>query len=128
MQTTSGAGGGGGGGGSDDKIVCTEMYRQTQLVDWQKAMKVWDIYQRRHLTPEHQVGYHWLFRPYVTGMQSSNILTRLGAFMARKRTQHLKHILTKGKAKDDLFGNVFCKLIHPTVYIAGKIKTFLTKI
>jgi Ni/Co efflux regulator RcnB len=113
---------------SDDKIVCTEMYRQTQLVDWQKAMKVWDIYQRRHLTPEHQVGYHWLFRPYVTGMQSSNILTRLGAFMARKRTQHLKHILTKGKAKDDLFGNVFCKLIHPTVYIAGKIKTFLTKI
>jgi hypothetical protein len=121
-------GGGGGGGGSDDKIVCTEMYRQTQLVDWQKAMKVWDIYQRRHLTPEHQVGYHWLFRPYVTGMQSSNILTRLGAFMARKRTQHLKHILTKGKAKDDLFGNVFCKLIHPTVYIAGKIKTFLTKI
>ena len=121
-------GGGGGGGGSDDKIVCTEMYRQTQLVDWQKAMKVWDIYQRRHLTPEHQIGYHWLFRPYVTGMQSSNILTRLGAFMARKRTQHLKHILTKGKAKDDLFGNVFCKLIHPTVYIAGKIKTFLTKI
>ena len=121
-------GGGGGGGGSDDKIVCTEMYRQTQLVDWQKAMKVWDIYQRRHLTPEHQVGYHWLFRPYVTGMQSSNILTRLGAFMAKKRTQHLKHILTKGKAKDDLFGNVFCKLIHPTVYIAGKIKTFLTKI
>jgi hypothetical protein len=119
---------GGAFGGSDDKIVCTEMYRQTQLVDWQKAMKVWDIYQRRHLTPEHQVGYHWLFRPYVTGMQSSNILTRLGAFMARKRTQHLKHILTKGKAKDDLFGNVFCKLIHPTVYIAGKIKTFLTKI
>ena len=119
---------GGAFGGSDDKIVCTEMYRQTQLVDWQKAMKVWDIYQRRHLTPEHQVGYHWLFRPYVTGMQSSNILTRLGAFMAKKRTQHLKHILTKGKAKDDLFGNVFCKLIHPTVYIAGKIKTFLTKI
>jgi hypothetical protein len=119
---------GGAFGGSDDKIVCTEMYRQTQLVDWQKAMKVWDIYQRRHLTPEHQVGYHWLFRPYVTGMQSSNLLTRLGAFLAKKRTQHLKHILTKGKAKDDLFGNVFCKLIHPTVYIAGKIKTFLTKI
>jgi len=113
---------------SDNKIVCTEMYRQTQLIDWQKAMKVWDIYQRRHLTPEHQVGYHWLFRPYVTGMQSSNLLTRLGAFLAKKRTQHLKHILTKGKAKDDLFGNVFCKLIHPTVYIAGKIKTFLTKI
>ena len=29
------------------------------------------------------------------------------------------------KAKDDLFGNVFCKIIHPTVYMAGKIKNFL---
>ena len=113
---------------SDKSIVCTEIYRQTQLSDWSKAMRVWDTYQRRYLTPEHEIGYHWLFRPYVSGMKKSNMLTRFGAFMARKRTQHLKHILTKGKAKDDLFGNVFCKLIHPTVYIAGKIKTFLTKI
>jgi hypothetical protein len=124
---SSGGGGFGGGssGGGDKSIVCTEIYRQTQLADWSKAMRVWDTYQRRYLTPEHEIGYHWLFRPYVSGMKKSNLLTRFGALMAGRRTQHLKHVLTKGKAKDDLFGNVFCKIIHPTVYIAGKIKNFL---
>ena len=117
--------GGGSSGGSDKSIVCTEIYRQTQLADWSKAMRVWDTYQRRYLTIEHEIGYHWLFRPYVSGMKKSNLLTRFGALMAGRRTQHLKHVLTKGKAKDDLFGNVFCKVIHPTVYIAGKIKNFL---
>ena len=120
-----GFGGGSSGGGGDDKIVCTEMYRQTQLVDWQKAMKIWDVYQRRYLTPEHQIGYHWLFKPYVKGMQSNKLLTKLGAALAKKRTQHLKHILTKGKAKDDLVGKLWCSIIHPIVHKAGKIKTFL---
>jgi len=120
-----GSTGGGSSGGSDKSIVCTEIYRQTQLADWSKAMRVWDTYQRRYLTIEHEIGYHWLFRPYVSGMKKSNLLTRFGALMAGRRTQHLKHVLTKGKAKDDLFGNVFCKVIHPTVYIAGKIKNFL---
>ena len=126
----SGGGGNTGGGdtspgGGDDKIVCTEMYRQTQLVDWQKAMKIWDVYQRRYLTPEHQIGYHWLFKPYVKGMQSNKLLTKLGAALAKKRTQHLKHILTKGRAKDDLVGKLWCSIIHPIVHKAGKIKTFL---
>ena len=126
-EESSGGGGFGGGdtGGSDKSIVCTEIYRQTQLPNWSKAMRVWDTYQRRYLTPEHEIGYHWLFKPYVSGMKKSNLLTRFGALMAGRRTQHLKHVLTKGKAKDDLFGNVFCKIIHPTVYVAGKIKTFL---
>ena len=123
----SGGGGGFGGGssGGDDKIVCTEMYRQTQLVDWQKAMKIWDVYQRRYLTPEHQIGYHWLFKPYVKGMQRNRLLTKLGAVLAKRRTQHLKHILTKGKAKDDLVGKLWCSIIHPIVHKAGKIKNFL---
>ena len=120
-----GFGGGSSGGGGDDKIVCTEMYRQTQLVDWQKAMKIWDVYQRRYLTPEHQIGYHWLFKPYVKGMQRNRLLTKLGAILAKKRTQHLKHILTKGKAKDDLVGKLWCSIIHPIVHKAGKIKNFL---
>lgn len=114
-----GAGGGDGGGG---KIVCTEMYRQTQLDDWSRAIKVWDIYQRRYLTPYHEKGYHWLFKPYVSGMKKSNLLTKLGAYLAKKRTQHLKHVLTKGKAKDSIVGNIWCKIIHPIVYLAGRIK------
>ena len=97
------------------------MYRQTQLDDWSKAMKVWYTYQKKYLTPTHEVGYHWLFKPYVRGMKNSGILTTVGAFFAQKRTQHLKHVLTKGRAKDSLVGNVWCKIIHPIVYLVGKI-------
>ena len=110
-----------GGGGGGKSIVCTEMYRQTQLDDWSKAMKVWYTYQKKYLTPTHEVGYHWLFKPYVRGMKNSGILTTVGAFFAQKRTQHLKHVLTKGRAKDSLVGNVWCKIIHPIVYLVGKI-------
>ena len=108
---------------SSNKIVCTEMYRQTQLENWAKAMKIWDTYQKRYLTPYHEIGYHWLFKPYVRGMQKSGMLTRLGAYLAEERTQHLKHVLTKGKAKDSLVGNIWCKVIHPVVHVAGRVKT-----
>jgi len=131
-EGSSGGGGGGdsGGsssGGSDKSIVCTEMYRQTQLVDWQHAMKTWDVYQKRYLTPYHETGYHWLFQPYVKGMRKSTLLTKLGAALAKHRTQHLRYILTKGKAKDDIIGNVWCKIVHPVVYIAGIIKEKMGK-
>lgn len=111
-----------GGDSGGKSIVCTEMYRQTKLDDWAKAMKIWDVYQKKHLTPAHEIGYHWLFKPYVRGMQNNNLLTRLGAYLAKERTKHLKHIMTKGRAKDSLVGNVWCKFIHPIVYIAGRIK------
>jgi len=109
-------------GPKDKAIVCTEMYRQTELADWQQAMKIWHIYQERYLTIHHQVGYHWLFKPYVKGMKNSSILTKLGSALAKHRTQHLRYVLTKGKAKDDLLGNIWCKFIHPIVYVAGIIK------
>jgi len=44
------------GGGGGKSIVCTEMYRQTQLDDWGYAMKTWYIYQKKHLTPYHEIG------------------------------------------------------------------------
>ena len=117
----------GGGSGGNDKIVCTEMYRQTQLADWQHAMKVWDVYHKKHLTPYHQTGYHWLFQPYVKGMRKNKVLTQLGASLAKHRTQHLRHILTKGKAKDDIIGNIWCKIVHPVVYVAGVVKEKIGK-
>ena len=97
------------------------MYRQTQLEDWARTMKIWDTYQKKYLTPLHEVGYHYLFKPYVRGMQNSGILTNVGAFFAQKRTQHLRHVLTKGRAKDSFVGNVWCKIIHPIVYLVGKM-------
>ena len=108
--------------GSEPKIVCTEMYRQTQLDDWKQAIKIWGVYEKKYLTKYHEIGYHWLFKPYVRGMKNSNVLTQLGAYLAKERTKHLKYIMTKGRAKDSLVGNVWCRIIHPIVYIAGRIK------
>jgi hypothetical protein len=107
------------------KIVCTEMYRQTQLDDWKQAIKIWGVYEKKYLTPYHETGYHWLFKPWVRGMQTSSTLTSVGAYLAQARTQHLKHVMTKGKAPDSFVGNVWCKIIHPIVYIAGRTKEWL---
>jgi hypothetical protein len=104
---------------SSSKIVCTEMYRQTQLDDWAQAMKTWYIYQKKYLTPIHEIGYHSLFKPFVRGMKVNRALTNLGAYLAEERTKHLRHVLTKGKSKDSVVGNVFCKIIHPIVYLVG---------
>ena len=109
----------GSGGGPGGKIVCTEMYRQTQLDDWAQAMKTWHIYQKKYLTPIHEIGYHSLFKPFVRGMKVNKALTNLGAYLAKERTKHLRHILTKGKSADSIVGNVFCKIIHPIVYLVG---------
>jgi hypothetical protein len=95
------------------------MYRQTQLDDWAQAMKTWYIYQKKYLTPLHEIGYHSLFKPFVRGMKVNNTLTSIGAYFAKERTKHLRHILTKGKAKDSIVGNIFCKIIHPIVYLVG---------
>ena len=111
VDDTSGSPGG--------KIVCTEMYRQTQRDDWAQAMKTWYIYQKKYLTPIHEIGYHSLFKPFVRGMKVNRALTNLGAYLAKERTKHLRHILTKGKAQDSIVGNVFCKIIHPIVYLVG---------
>ena len=105
--------------GGGKSIVCTEMYRQTQLEDWADAMKIWDVHQKKYLTSKHQIGYHWLFKPFVRGMKNSTILTNLGAYLAKKRTQHVKYILTKGKSQDSLVGNILCKIMHPIVYVVG---------
>ena len=100
-------------------IVCTEMYRQTQRDDWAQAMKTWYIYQKKYLTPIHEIGYHSLFKPFVRGMKVNKALTNLGAYLAKERTKHLRHILTKGKSADSIVGNIFCKIIHPIVYLVG---------
>jgi hypothetical protein len=114
-------------GGGGKSIVCTEMYRQTQLDDWGYAMKTWYIYQKKHLTPYHEIGYHTMFKPFVGGMRRSEIITKIGAYAARERTKHLRYILTKGKAKDSLFGRVLCNVMEPTLYVVGRIASVFRK-
>jgi len=114
----SGSGSSGSDNKSDDKkIVCTEMYRQTQLDDWQRTIKLWYLFQQRHLSETHQKGYHFLFRPYVKGMQKSSILTSIGKHMAQERTKDIKHIMYG--TEFSLKGRVYRTILEPICYIVG---------
>jgi len=120
--TVKGAGSAGSGRGGKS-IVCTAMYQTTGLQDWKKAMKIWYIYQKKHLTDTHQEGYHWLFKPFVKAMKKSKIVEALGAHVAKHRTQELKHILFNSKS--DKLGKVYNMILEPICFIAGKIKSAL---
>ena len=124
---TSGGGGGHqnagntGSGSKKDKIICTEMYRQTNLNDWKEAMKLWYLFQKKHLTPTHQVGYHFLFKPFVRGMKKSKILTAIGSHFAKQRTKDIKHIMFG--TKFSLLGRIYRIMFEPICYITGLILT-----
>jgi hypothetical protein len=112
---------GGEGGEGGKSIVCTEMYRQTKLDDWSDAMKTWYVYQKKHLTPYHEIGYHAVFKPFVLGMKKSKLITKVGAYAAKKRTKHLRYVLTKGKSKSSFVGKVICNILEPQMYLAGRV-------
>ena len=121
--TYTARGAGSGGPSRGKSIVCTAMYQTTGLQDWKKAMKIWYIYQKKHLTDTHQEGYHWLFKPFVKAMKKSKIVEALGAHVAKHRTQELKHVLFNSKS--DKLGKVYNMILEPICFIAGKIKSAL---
>ena len=110
------------GGGSDSssqdkKIICTEMYRQTQLEDWNRTIKLWYLFQQKHLSETHQKGYHFLFQPFVNGMKQSTVLTAIGKHLAEQRTKDIKHIMYG--TKFSLLGRLYRIIIEPICYIVG---------
>jgi len=115
-------------GGSDDaggggKIICTQMYQQTHLNDWKKTIQLWYIFQKKYLTIEHQKGYHFLFKPFVSGMKKSKILTAIGKHCAIARTKDIKHIMFG--TPFSLSGRLVRLITEPICYITGKIKSWL---
>ena len=116
-------GGNGGGKGGGKSIICTQMYQQTQLEDWKKTMQLWYIFQKKYLTIEHQKGYHFLFKPFVSGMKKSKILTAIGKHCAIARTNDIKHIMFG--TPFSLLGRLVRLVTEPVCYITGKIKSWL---
>ena len=104
------------------KVVCTAMYQTTQLPEWKKHIRVWQIFERKHLTPYHEIGYHVLFKPFAKGMLKNSILKNIGAHIAKHRTQDLKSILFN--SKKDLLGRVYRIILEPICYIVGRIKSW----
>lgn len=116
-----------GGDGGGKSIVCTEMYRQTKLDDWSSAMRAWYLYQKKHLTPYHELGYHAVFKPFVSGMKRSQLITKVGAYAAKERTKHLRYVLTKGKSGGSFVGRVICSILEPQMYLAGRIVSLIKR-
>ena len=104
-------------GSKDAKIICTEMYRQTQLEDWNRTIKLWYLFQQKHLSETHQKGYHFLFQPFVNGMKQSTVLTAIGKHLAEQRTKDIKHIMYG--TKFSLLGRLYRIIIEPICYIVG---------
>ena len=113
-------GGGGGDPGGGKSIICTQMYQHTHLEDWKKTMQLWYIFQKKYLTIEHQKGYHFLFKPFVSGMKKSKILTAIGKHCAIARTNDIKHIMFG--TPFSLLGRLVRLITEPICYITGKIK------
>jgi hypothetical protein len=113
----AGQGGGSDSSSKDAKIICTEMYRQTQLEDWNKTIKLWYLFQQKHLSETHQKGYHFLFQPFVNGMKQSTVLTAIGKHLAEQRTKDIKHIMYG--TKFSLLGRLYRIIIEPICYIVG---------
>ena len=109
-----------GSSGTDSgKIVCTAMYKTTGLEEWKKHIRVWQIFERKYLTPYHEKGYHILFKPFVKGMHKSNIIKALGAHVAKHRTQDLKHIMFN--SKPSWIGRIYRKILEPICYLVGRL-------
>ena len=109
-----------GSSGTDSgKIVCTAMYKTTGLEEWKKHIRVWQIFERKYLTPYHEKGYHILFKPFVKGMHKSNIIKALGAHVAKHRTQDLKYIMFN--SKPSWIGRIYRKILEPICYLVGRL-------
>ena len=121
-ESSSGNAGSTGSSSKKDKIICTEMYRQTNLDDWKEAMKLWYLFQKKYLTSTHQVGYHFLFKPFVRGMKKSRILTAIGSHFAKQRTKDIKYIMFG--TKFSLLGRMYRIIFEPICYITGLLLTY----
>lgn len=112
----------GGGGDGGPKMICTELYRQAdQRDDWEHSIRIWSVFARKHLTPEHEIGYHAIFKPLIPAMKKSKLVSSVLGHFAVHRTNDLKHIMYG--TKPDKLGRIYRTIIEPICYIVGKIKT-----
>tara|TARA_R110002020_G_scaffold457416_1_gene674310 strand:+ start:360 stop:2885 length:2526 start_codon:yes stop_codon:yes gene_type:complete len=74
-------------GDDSGKIICTMMNRMYGMGDYR--IKQWLLYSDRHLTAEHQLGYHKLYCKLVSIMPSNKIVAKILSHMAEKRTDDI---------------------------------------
>jgi hypothetical protein len=109
-----------GGGG---KIVCTAMNESYGFGSFRN--RIWLAYAAKHLTKEHEKGYHALFLPLVDiAYRKQTIISKpLRAVLeniARHRSADLRAEMRGSKR--DTIGRVYRAILEPLCYFVGKYK------
>ena len=115
----------GGGGGSSSKIICTAMNEAYGFGSYRQA--IWINYARKHLTKEHEVGYHTLFLPlvYIAYTKNYTSVRKILEHGTRHRTADLRAEM-QNKKRDNL-GRIYRTILEPVCYLVGKYKMFRGK-
>jgi len=127
-SSSSSSGGGSsssGGGSSSSKIICTAMNNAYGFGSYRQA--IWINYARKHLTKEHEVGYHTLFLPlvYLAYTKNYTSVRKILEHGTRHRTADLRAEM-QNKKRDNL-GRMYRAILEPVCYLVGKYKMFRDK-
>jgi len=107
----------------ESKIICTAMNASYGFGSYRQA--VWLNYSNKHLTKEHEVGYHTLFLPlvYLAYTKDIKFIRTILEHGTRRRTADLRAEL-KGTKRNTL-GRFYRSIFEPLCYTVGKIKIAL---
>ena len=124
-NNSGGGSSGGGGGGSSSKIICTAMNEAYGFGSYRQA--IWINYARKHLTKEHEVGYHTLFLPlvYLAYTKEYKLVRTILEHGTRHRTADIRAEM-QNKKRDKL-GRIYRTILEPVCYLVGKYKMFRNK-
>lgn len=105
------------------KIVCTAMNEHYGFGSFRN--RIWLNYAAKHLTKEHEKGYHALFLPLVDlAYRKQTIVSKpLRAVLeniARHRSADLRAEMRNSKR--DTVGRIYRAILEPLCYIVGKYK------
>ena len=118
---TPGTGDGGGGAGGDGKIACTAMNERYGFGSFRQA--IWLEYSRKHMTKEHEIGYHFIGMPLIDIAYKQNKWYSKPArvaleHLARYRTADLRAEMRGGNRV--LLGRIYRSVLEPLCYMVGK--------
>lgn len=113
------------------KVVCTAMNESYGFGLFRN--RIWLAYAAKHLTPEHEIGYHAIFLPlvkYAYHSPTENFATKMVKsileHIARHRSIDLRAVLHRNKklvTKRDTLGMIYRFILEPTCYAVGKMIT-----
>ena len=88
---------------------------------------IWINYARKHLTKEHEVGYHTLFLPlvYLAYTKEYKLVRTILEHGTRHRTADIRAEM-QNKKRDKL-GRIYRTILEPVCYLVGKYKMFRNK-